>query len=97
MNQQISLTIKQHGRELKNLGVSRIGLFGSYARGEETDKSDIDLIVQFETGKKNFHNYMEACNILESIFEQKVDIVTPESLSKYLRPNIEKEAVYEEL
>lgn len=97
MNSQISSAIKLHRSELKNLGVSRIGLFGSYARGEETDNSDIDLIVQFESCKKNFHNYMEACNLLESIFEHKVDIVTLESLSKYLRPIIEKETVYEEL
>jgi len=97
VNPQISSAIKSRRSELKNLGVSRIGLFGSYARGEETENSDIDLIVQFEAFKKNFHNYMEACNILESIFEHKVDIVTPESLSKYLRADIEKEAVYEEL
>lgn len=97
MNQQISQTIKQHSQELKSLGVSRVGLFGSYVRGEETENSDIDLIVQFADGKKNFHNYMETCNMLESIFDHKVDIVTPESLSKYIKAYIEKEAVYEEL
>jgi len=51
--------IRQHRRELKKYGVKRIGLFGSFARGEENKSSDVDIIVEFEEGMKNFDNFMD--------------------------------------
>jgi len=76
-------------------GVKRIGLFGSYAREEEHEESDIDLIVEFDAGKKIYDNFIELCFFLEDLLCHKVDLLTPESLSPFIRPYIEKDAYYE--
>ena len=52
-------TSRRNGARLKALGVKRLGMFGSFARGEQTPLSDIDLLVEFEPGKKTFDNFME--------------------------------------
>lgn len=50
--------IRQHRKELRKYGVKRVGLFGSFVRGEENKSSDIDIIVEFWGGRKNFDNFM---------------------------------------
>ena len=82
---------------LKNNGVEKIGIFGSYARGDADSKSDIDIIVVFYKGKKTFTTFMNVCDILENSTGLKVDVLTPESISPYIKPYIDKEIVYEEL
>ncbi|MCX6271445.1 MAG: nucleotidyltransferase domain-containing protein, partial [Bacteroidetes bacterium] len=55
--------------------LTRIGIFGSVARGEQTDKSDIDLIVEFEDGTENlFEIKQELISELQSRFKMPVDI-----------------------
>ncbi|HNZ28112.1 MAG TPA: nucleotidyltransferase family protein [Spirochaetota bacterium] len=93
----ILINLKKIKDQLKLYGVVKIGLFGSYARNENTDQSDIDIIVEFNKDKKNFHNFMETCNIIEKSLNKKVDIVTNDSLSPYIKPYIENEIIYEEL
>ena len=88
----IMAEIRRHDDFLIAHGVKRVGLFGSYARGEE---SDIDLIVEFDPGKKNYDNFIELCFFLEDLLGHKVDLLTPESLSPFIRPFIEKDAYYE--
>jgi predicted nucleotidyltransferase len=80
--------------QLQAFGVKRIGLFGSFVRGEQKNISDIDLIVEFEPGKKTFDNFMDLSFFLESLFQHKVELVTAESLSPYIGPYILKEAEY---
>jgi predicted nucleotidyltransferase len=87
--------MKQQKRELENLGVVRIGLFGSYAREEQSEKSDIDILIEFEPEKENFDNYMAVCDILEKLFRnKKIEIVTKNGLSPYIGPQILKEVIY---
>jgi predicted nucleotidyltransferase len=74
--------------------VSRIGLFGSFVRGEQRPDSDIDLLVEFEVGKKTFDNFMELSFFLEEVLQHKVELITVESLSPYLGPYILKEVEY---
>jgi uncharacterized protein len=97
MDNKIIGLIRKHKKELKKTGIKTIGLFGSYSRNENTEESDVDLILEFEEGTKSFHNYMEACDILQKIIQKKLDIVTPESVSPYIKPYIDKEVVYEKL
>ncbi|MEK7263754.1 MAG: nucleotidyltransferase family protein [Bacteroidota bacterium] len=80
--------------KIKSLGVSRIGLFGSFVRNEQTEKSDVDLLIEFQQGEKNFINFMNLSFFLEELMERKVEIVTPESMSKYFAPYILKEVEY---
>ena len=77
---------------LNRLGVKSIGLFGSFLRNEVKDDSDVDLLVDFHSGKKSFDNFMELAFYLEDLFGRKVEIITPQSLSKHIGPHILKEA-----
>ena len=87
--------MKQQKRELQNLGIVRIGLFGSYVREEQSEKSDIDILIEFKPEEENFDNYMSVYDILENLFRnEKVEIVTKNGLSPYIGPQILKEVIY---
>ena len=87
--------MRQQKRELHDLGIIRIGLFGSYVREEQSENSDIDILIEFEPEKENFDNYMSVYDILEDTFRnEKIDIVTKNGLSQYIGPKILKEVVY---
>lgn len=91
----ILTTIKSNKSRLKKLGVKDVGLFGSYIRNEQTNNSDIDILLDFEPDMENFDNYMEACDLFEELFNnEKVEIVTKNGLSPYIGPKILMEVVY---
>lgn len=93
--ENIISTLQSHKPRLSKFGVSNIGLFGSYLRDEQSSKSDIDLLIDFEPDKENFDNYMAVYDILENIFKnQKVEVVTKNGLSKYIGPKILKDVMY---
>jgi len=79
---------------LRKYGVKKIGLFGSFVRDEQNSSSDIDFLVVFEEGKKNFHNFIDLVYFLEDLLGRKIEVVTEESLSPYLGPRIVKEVEY---
>jgi predicted nucleotidyltransferase len=72
--------------------VKRIGLFGSYVRGEQTKKSDIDILVEFQTA--TYDNFINLAFFLENLFGKEVDVVTTKSVSPYLAPFIKREVVW---
>lgn len=80
--------------KLKKFGVKRCGLFGSFLRDRQNLQSDIDLLVEFEMGKKTYDNYIHLAFFLEELFGRSVDLVTPESLSPYIGPHILREVEY---
>ncbi|MFC4871708.1 nucleotidyltransferase family protein [Negadavirga shengliensis] len=81
--------------EIYKYGVKRIGLFGSYVRNEQTENSDIDILIDFVADKENFDNYMTVYDIIEKLFENhKVEIVTKNGLSPYIGPKILNEVQY---
>ena len=86
--------IRAREKDLRSLGVKKIGIFGSVIRGEDTEKSDVDVLVQFETGKKSFRNFLEVVDLLEKELGQEIELVTVESLSPYIGPFILKEVQY---
>mgnify|MGYP000597278221 CR=1 FL=1 len=70
-------------------------MFGSYVRNEQSEKSDIDLLVDFEPDQENFDNYMAIYDVFEKIFKnEKIEIVTKNGLSPYIGPKILNEVVY---
>jgi predicted nucleotidyltransferase len=79
--------------QLRQLGVSRLALFGSHARGEATPNSDVDFLIEFEPGRKSFGSLVSLAELLEKILERRVDAVTIESLSPHIGPKILAEAV----
>lgn len=91
---QILKTIQENQKDILQFDVSKIGLFGSYARNEQTDKSDIDLIVHFLPGKKSYIKFINLNYYLEHLFKTKVDLLTDKGISPYMQSKIEKETKY---
>jgi len=92
---QIMTTIKTFKPELLKLGIRNIGLFGSCARNEPSNKSDIDILIDFDPDKENFDNYMAVYDLIEKLFKnRRIDIVTKNGLSPYIGPKILKEVLY---
>lgn len=89
----ISDKVRSMTPQLRQLGVSRLALFGSYARGEATPDSDVDLLVEFEPGRKSFEGLVSLAELLEEALKHRVDAVTVESLSPHIGPKILAEAV----
>lgn len=80
---------------LSEVGVTQLGLFGSTVRGENTSKSDIDILLDFSAGHETYVNFLAACRILEDSFKRnKVDVVTYKGLSPYIGKTIMNEVVY---
>ena len=77
-------------------GVKRIALFGSYARGEQNDSSDIDVLVEFMKEAVTFDNYMDLKFDLEDLFQKKVDLVISDDIKPALKPVILRSAKYAE-
>ena len=86
--------LNAHQGRLKEYGVKRCGVFGSFTRDQQTDDSDVDILVEFETGEKSFDNFMRIAVFLEEILGRKVELVTRESLSPYIGPHILREVEY---
>ena len=85
-------TIGEHRRELQRFGVRSLGLFGSVVRGEGTDVSDLDFVVELKD--KTFDAYMDLKFYLEDLFHCSVDLVLKDSIKPRLRDAILKEAVH---
>jgi hypothetical protein len=68
--------------ELLALGARRIGVFGSFARGEAQGDSDVDVYVEFDEGKRTYDNFFALHELLENLLGRRVDLVTDKSLSE---------------
>jgi predicted nucleotidyltransferase len=86
--------LAKHQEELKQFGVKRWGVFGSFARDQQDSRSDVDILVEFEPGKKSFDNFMQLGFFLEQQIGRRVELVTPESLSPHIGPHILREVEY---
>ncbi len=86
--------ITENYSAIEKYGVVKIGLFGSYARNANNEKSDIDILVEFKLEATTYDNYFDLIEFLESIFQKKVDLVTIETVSPYISPSILKEVEY---
>ena len=78
----------------ERFGVTRIGIFGSFAREEQSPSSDIDLIVDMEGKKKNIHNFLQLKRFLEKETEKKIDLGFEHSLKPIVREKIGKHIIY---
>lgn len=97
---EIIKLLKEYGDVLKKYRVKKIGLFGSYLRGEQDKESDIDFLVEFDTSAFDsdftgyFDNFMELSFHLEDLFGTKIDLIDKDSLSPYIKPYIINEVEY---
>jgi hypothetical protein len=86
-------TLKAHEAELKQLGVQRLYLFGSTARGEARDTSDVDLFFDYEEGKFGLFDLMDVQEYTSCILGLAADVMTRDSIHRVLRPRIEATAL----
>ncbi len=75
-------------------GVTKIGIFGSFARGEQTPRSDVDVLVDFAQGYATLRNFVSLSDHLEELFRRKVDLLTVGGIDKYIRPHVEAEVIW---
>lgn len=80
--------------KIKSFGVLKLGVFGSFITNNVKSNSDVDLLVEFDPAKKNYDNFIELSFYLEELLGRKVELVTPQALSKYIGPHILKQAEY---
>ena len=78
--------------EILRLGVRRLALFGSVERDAARTDSDVDVLVEFRPGEKSYDHFVALAELLERLVGRRVELVTPESLSPFLRPYILAEA-----
>jgi predicted nucleotidyltransferase len=76
----------------RDYGVRRVALFGSTARDEAGEESDLDLLVEFDVGP-SFDAFIGLKLFLEDHLGRRVDLVTPDALKPRMRPVVEREAV----
>lgn len=91
---RILQALAEHQKELRELGVVKIGLFGSYRRNEPNPGSDIDFIVTLEND--SFNQYMDIKFYLEDLFRAPIDLVIEDSIKPSLRAYIMDEVTYAE-
>lgn len=89
---EILKILESHAVELERFGVVSLRLFGSVARDEADDESDIDLLVGFKESP-GFSSFMKLRIFLEDLLGAKVDLVTENGLRDRVRPYIEEEAI----
>jgi uncharacterized protein len=85
--------LREHEAELRQLGVQHLYLFGSTARGEAGEDSDVDLFFDYEKGKLGLFELMDVKEQTSRILGRKADIMTRDSLHKVLRARIEASAL----
>ena len=86
-------TLKAHEAELKQFGVRHLYLFGSTARCEARQDSDVDLFFDYDKGKFGLFELMDVKERTAAVVGRKVDIMTRDSLHRMLRERIEAAAV----
>ncbi len=69
--------LRENMEKIKEFGVKRIGIFGSAARDELRENSDIDVVVEFERGRGGFKDFGGLVEFLENLFQRDVDLLTP--------------------
>lgn len=86
--------LREHKNELKDkFGIKNIALFGSFARDEQNEDSDIDIVI-VDIEKKDYFNRINAKYFLEEQLKKSVDIGYLDSMRSFLRKRIEKEMIY---
>jgi hypothetical protein len=79
---------------IKKLHVKKIGVFGSFVRGEQTSASDIDILVEFEENQETLDNYMDLKFHLEDLFARRVDVVISNVIKASLKKTIVESVKY---
>jgi predicted nucleotidyltransferase len=87
-------TLRKREQELRELGVRHIALFGSLARGEATDSSDIDILLDLQPDAPiGIFEYVGLTQFIADLFPVRVDVANHARLKPHVRPHAEREAI----
>jgi uncharacterized protein len=92
-DQVLAVLRENRGRLATVYGVRDLRLFGSVARGEATQTSDVDLVVDFDPDRITLPVFLDFSEDLEALLGRRVDIVSLQKLAPRLRAQVEAEAV----
>lgn len=91
---QVLKILSEHREELNRHGVKSIALFGSVARGEDSTKSDVDILVEFEPEMQiGLFAFARLRRRLCELFGMEVDLVTPDAIRPEMKEEILREVV----
>ncbi len=93
-NDIIGILKEQKKYLVERFGVDEVAIFGSYARGDQREDSDIDILIAFKEGYKTFENYMDLKFYLEEIFGKKIDLIIKSAINPRIKPFVITEAIY---
>lgn len=92
--EEIQKIFLEHKKDLKNrYKVKELGIFGSFARGEQRNKSDVDILVEFNV-RPDIFLLIDLEDYLKNLIGIKVDLVRKSTIREELKERIEKEAMY---
>ena len=89
---EILRKLEKNRETIRSFGVRRLGIFGSYARDEQKEGSDMDFLVEFDDA--TLQNYLDLKEFLAGLFGCPVDLVFSDTVKPRLRTTIFEEAVY---
>lgn len=78
----------------ERFGVTKIGIFGSTARGDDRPESDVDVLVELSPDRLTFRNFMALADFLEDLYGRKVDLLTVGGIDPLIRQDVESEVVW---
>ena len=89
--------LEEHRVELSMFGVQRIGLFGSFARNEQTADSDVDFLAEYKEGFKNLKNITHPAYLLKEWLGREVDFLTKTPENAYFKQSLTDSIIYVEI
>ena len=95
LKDKLEILRKNQDTFLADFGVKKIGIFGSFAKGKQTQKSDIDILVEFNKKQKmGFFRFLDLEDELKKILKRKVDLVTKKALKPVMKQQVLKDVIY---
>jgi len=88
--EEVKQILSRNKEILEKYKVKSIALFGSYVRNEQSQDSDVDLLVELE--EPTYDNFTHLVFTLEELLKKEINLVPRGSLSPYIEPYVEKEA-----
>ena len=78
----------------ERFGIETLGIFGSVARGEDTEKSDVDVIFTFKKDETTLDRFLGLADYLEDLIKRKVDVIPVDGFSPHILSRISGEVVW---
>lgn len=92
--EEIIKFLEDHKADLENnFGVMKIGLFGSHARGDAREDSDVDIIVELKSENISDH-YFSLLHFLEDTFKRKIDLGIASSIKPEIKEYVDRDIIY---